>query len=224
MILDSWSPPTSLQLSLIFPTARRQALWRQGLRSTRWLRSADAYMPFLPSLRRLASAEWQCDAASGETQSLRVVSRPEQVTSVRQAAAVCNVSPAVVRRWLSRVDAGAAMDASATVGGSRPHNSRGRRRGNRGAHGTITRWNAGCSCTRCCQYQSDTARARGRARLQQRLSAQMRQQCLDAILEGPGGARPGQPRRRARSSSSNEFSPGGDSTEMIGNGCTDANR
>ena len=33
--------------------------------------------------------------------SVHVVSQPEDVTSVRQAAAVCNVSPTVVRRWRS---------------------------------------------------------------------------------------------------------------------------
>ena len=60
----------------------------------------------------------------------------------------------------------------------------GRRRGNRGAHGTITRWNAGCSCTRCRRYQSEAARARGRSQAQQRLPVQMRQQPLDAIYEG----------------------------------------
>ena len=60
----------------------------------------------------------------------------------------------------------------------------GPRRGNRGAHGTITRWNAGCSCTRCRRYQSDAARARGRTRAQQRLPVEMRQQLLDAIYGG----------------------------------------
>lgn len=45
----------------------------------------------------------------------------------------------------------------------------GRRRGTRAAHGTITRWNAGCSCTKCRQRHSDTARARGRRMAQERL-------------------------------------------------------
>jgi hypothetical protein len=33
--------------------------------------------------------------------SIRVVKQPAAITSTRQAAAVCNVSPPVVRRWLS---------------------------------------------------------------------------------------------------------------------------
>jgi hypothetical protein len=33
--------------------------------------------------------------------SVRLVNRQEEVTSVGQAAAVCNVTPPVVRRWLS---------------------------------------------------------------------------------------------------------------------------
>ena len=107
------------------------------------------------------------------------------VTSVRQAAAVCNVSPPVVRGWLSlglipgppwtRVQLLEVRDLT---------DPEGRRRGNRGDHGTMTRWNAGCSCIRCRQFQCDTARARGRARAQQRLPVEMRQQLLDAIYDG----------------------------------------
>jgi len=59
-----------------------------------------------------------------------------------------------------------------------------RRRGTRAAHGTITRWNSGCSCAQCRQFQSDDARARGRHRAQQRLPAEVRQQLLDAIYTG----------------------------------------
>jgi hypothetical protein len=33
--------------------------------------------------------------------SVRLVNRQEVITSVRQAAAACNVTPPVVRRWLS---------------------------------------------------------------------------------------------------------------------------
>jgi hypothetical protein len=36
----------------------------------------------------------------GEARSVRLVNQPEQVPSIRQAAAVCNVTPPVVRRWL----------------------------------------------------------------------------------------------------------------------------
>ena len=42
----------------------------------------------------------------------------------------------------------------------------GRRRGPQVAHGTMTRWNEGCSFTRCRQAQNNAARVRGRARAQ----------------------------------------------------------
>jgi hypothetical protein len=60
----------------------------------------------------------------------------------------------------------------------------GRRRGNRAPHGTITRWNAGCSCVECRRFQSDDARARGRRKAQVRLPADVRQQLLDGIYAG----------------------------------------
>jgi hypothetical protein len=62
--------------------------------------------------------------------------------------------------------------------------TQGRRRGPQVAHGTMTRWNEGCSCTRCRQAQKDTARARGRARAQKRLPVKLRQQLLDAMYSG----------------------------------------
>lgn len=48
----------------------------------------------------------------------------------------------------------------------------------------MTRWNEGCSCTRGRQPQNDAARARGRARAQKRLPAEVRQQLLDAVYSG----------------------------------------
>lgn len=117
--------------------------------------------------------------------SVHVVSEAELVTTVRQAAAVCNVSPPVVRRWLSlELIPGPPWTRAQLLEVRDLTDPEGRRRGNRGAHGTITRWNAGCSCTRCRQYQSETARARGRARAHRRLPVQMRQQLLDAIYNG----------------------------------------
>jgi hypothetical protein len=113
------------------------------------------------------------------------MTRPEQVISVRQAAAVCNVSPPVVRRWLSLgLIPGPPWTRAQLLEARDLTDPEGRRRGNRGAHGTITRWNAGCSCARCRQFQSETARARGRVRAQKRLPVQMRQQLLDAIYDG----------------------------------------
>ena len=52
------------------------------------------------------------------------------------------------------------------------------------AHGTLARWNNGCRCTLCRRAHSDTQRAWGRARAQQRLPVEMRQQLLDAIYSG----------------------------------------
>jgi hypothetical protein len=81
------------------------------------------------------------------------------VTSVRQAAAACDVSPPVVRRWLSQGLIGEPPWTVEQLQKVRDLNeSEGRRRGNRAPHGTITRWNAGCSCVECRRFQSDTAR------------------------------------------------------------------
>jgi hypothetical protein len=116
--------------------------------------------------------------------SVRPVSEAALITSVRQAAA-CNVSPPVERRWLSL---GLIAEPPWTV--ERVQKVRdltdpeGRRRGKRAAHGTITRWNAGCSCAECRRLQSDDARARGRRRAQERLPADVRQQLLDGIYAG----------------------------------------
>jgi hypothetical protein len=113
------------------------------------------------------------------------VNRQEEVTSVRQAAAVCNVTPPVVRRWLSL---GLITRPPWTV--QQLHEVRdvtdpeGRRRGPQVAHGTLTRWLEGCDCDRCREAQNDAARARFRRKAQQRLPAEVRQQLLDAIYSG----------------------------------------
>jgi hypothetical protein len=114
-----------------------------------------------------------------------VVSRSGENTSVRQAAAVCNVTPPVVRRWLSL---GLIPGPPWTL--HQLHQIRdetdpqGRRRGPQVPHGTMTRWNDGCSCTRCRQANNDDARARRRAKAQARLTVEIRQQFLDAIYAG----------------------------------------
>jgi hypothetical protein len=94
------------------------------------------------------------------------------ITSVRQAAAICDVSLPVIRRWLSL---GLTTEPPWTVEQLRQVRAltdrEGRRRGNRAAHGTITRWNAGCSCAECRRFQRDEARARGRRKAQVRLPA-----------------------------------------------------
>jgi hypothetical protein len=109
----------------------------------------------------------------------------ELVTSVRQAAAVCNVSAPVVRRWLSLglipPPPWTLKQLEEVRGLTDPE---GHRRGSRAAHGTMARWNAGCSCAECRQFQSDEARAHGRRKAQERLPAEVRQQFLDAIYDG----------------------------------------
>jgi hypothetical protein len=114
--------------------------------------------------------------------SVRVVSQAELISSIRQAAAACNVSAPVVRRWLTL---GLIPEPPWTLKQLEEVRCRtdpeGRRRGTRAAHGTMARWNAGCSGAECRQSQSEAARIRGRARAHQRLPVEMRQQLLDAI-------------------------------------------
>ena len=114
-----------------------------------------------------------------------MVNRQEEITSVRRAAAVCNVTLPVVRRWLSLgLIPGPPWTRAQLLEVRDLTDPKGRRRGNRGAHGTITKWNAGSSCTRCRRYQRDTAKTRGRARARKRLPDEARQQLLDAICDG----------------------------------------
>jgi hypothetical protein len=122
---------------------------------------------------------------AAEAASVRLVSRPHGVTSVRQAAAVCNVTPPVIRRWLSL---GLLTAPPWTL--QQLHQVReltdpdGRRRGPQAAHGTLTRWLEGCDCDRCREAQNDAARARFRRRAQTRLPLEVRKQFLDAIYAG----------------------------------------
>jgi len=110
------------------------------------------------------------------------VSRLGEITSVRQAAAVCNVTPPVVRRWLFL---GLLPGPPWTV--QQLHQIRdetdpqGRRRGPQVPHGTMARCAAGCSCTQCRQAQNDAARSRFRRKAQDRLPVEVRQQLFDAL-------------------------------------------
>jgi hypothetical protein len=120
------------------------------------------------------------------SRGVRVMSEVDRVTSIRQAAAVCNVTPPVVRRWL--LSLGLIPEPPWTL--QQLHQVRdltdpeSRRRGPRVAHGTMTRWKEGCSCTRCRQAQNDLARARFRRKAHERLPVEMRQQLVDAIHAG----------------------------------------
>jgi hypothetical protein len=114
-----------------------------------------------------------------------VVTRHQEITSVRQAAAACNVTPPVIRRWLSL---GLISEPPWTV--QQLHqirddtDSEGRRRGPQVPHGTLTRWLEGCDCDQCREAQNDAARARFRRRAQARLPIEVRKQFLDAIYAG----------------------------------------
>jgi hypothetical protein len=87
--------------------------------------------------------------------SVRVVSRRKQIEngsvfSVRQAAAACNVSPPVVRRWLSLGLLSAPPWTVEQLRTVRDLTDPQRHRpGSSAAHGTMARWNSGCSCARC---------------------------------------------------------------------------
>jgi hypothetical protein len=107
------------------------------------------------------------------------------VSSVRHAAAVCDVTQPVVQRWISLGLLPAPPWTTEQLHNLRDRTDpEGRRRGPRAAHGTMARWNAGCSCAECRRLQSGEARARGRRTAQQRLPADVRQQLLDAIHGG----------------------------------------
>lgn len=116
--------------------------------------------------------------------SVRVVGRQKRIENgfvslVRQAAAICNVTQLVVRRWLSL---GLLPEPPWTLKQLDLTDPVGRRRGSRAAHGTMARWNAGCSCTKCRRMRSDAARARGRGK--SRLPVEVRKHFLHAIHAG----------------------------------------
>jgi hypothetical protein len=108
------------------------------------------------------------------------------VNSVRHAAAVCNVTPPVVRRrWLYlRLTSGPPWTVGQLHEVRDMTDPEGRRRGPQVPHGTMTRWSDGCSCIQCRQAQNDAARARFRRKAQKRLPAKVRQGLLDAIYSG----------------------------------------
>jgi hypothetical protein len=111
--------------------------------------------------------------------------KPVTVSSVRQAAAACNVDAACHPRWLSL---GSLTEPPWTR--QQLHQIRdktdppGRRRGPQVAHGTLARWLEGCDCDRCREAQNDAARTRFQRKAQKRLPTEVRQQLLNAIYGG----------------------------------------
>jgi hypothetical protein len=116
---------------------------------------------------------------------VRAVSQPVEITSVRQAAAACYVTPPVVRRWLSLgLIAGPPWTLQQLEEVRELTDPDGRRRGPQAAHGTLTRWLEGCECGDCRKAQNEAARARFRRRAQERLPVEKRRQLLDCIDSG----------------------------------------
>jgi hypothetical protein len=110
------------------------------------------------------------------------VKETDLVTSIRGAASVCGVSPFIVRGWMSR---GLLSEPPWTLqqlrqasGIAEPADQP------EAAHGSTARWNAGCGCATCRQAHSDDARARKRAKADERLPIEVRQQLLEAINGG----------------------------------------
>jgi hypothetical protein len=130
---------------------------------------------------------------SGERTSVLEVSRAGAVTTVRQAAAACNVTPPVIRRWrYLGLITGPPWSLQQLHRVRELTDPEGRRRGPQAAHGTLTRWLEGCDCDQCREAQNDAARARGRARAQKRLPVETRQsslmRCTAASHSGPCSA------------------------------------
>src|SRR4029453_12089218 len=73
-----------------------------------------------------------------------------EVPSIRQAAAMCNVTPPVIRRWLSLgLISGPPWTLQQLHEVRDMTDPQGRRRGPQAAHGTLTCWLEGCDCDGC---------------------------------------------------------------------------
>jgi hypothetical protein len=80
-----------------------------------------------------------------------------RVSSIRQAAA-SGISPPLIRRGLALgVISAPPWTAENLLEVRDCTDPDGRRRGNRAAHRTITRWNAGCGCVQGRRFQSEDA-------------------------------------------------------------------
>jgi len=107
------------------------------------------------------------------------------VASIHQAAAACNVTPIVVRRWMARGWLPEPPWTAQQLHEVRDLTDPGRRlRGPGAAHGTETRWTQGCNCDPCRKAKTDAERAADRRKAHKRLPVEVRQQLLDAIRAG----------------------------------------
>jgi hypothetical protein len=109
----------------------------------------------------------------------------EPVSTIRRAAAACNVTPPVIRRWIKL---GWLPKPPWTLEQlhrlSDTTDSPGRRRGPGAAHGTQTRWVEGCDCTACRLAMNAAAKTRFRAKAHARLPVEVRRQLLETIYAG----------------------------------------
>jgi hypothetical protein len=120
---------------------------------------------------------WSCEAPLA---CVRWVDR-RRSPQFAERAAVCNVTPPVVRRWLSLgLIAGPPWTLQQLQEVRELTDPDGRRRGPRA---TLTGWLEGCDCDPC-RLTMNAARARFRQRAQARLPVEVRQQLLDAIYTG----------------------------------------
>ena len=141
------------------------------------VRSADLYVS--------DRSGWLVANAQQSAATLSLMSQADRVNSIRQAAAACNVTPPVVRRWRSLGLISAPPWTLEQLHQIRDETDpQGHRCGPQTAHGTLIRWTEGCDCERCREAQNDAARARFRRKAQERLPPDVRQQLLDAIYGG----------------------------------------
>ena len=147
----------------------------------------ERYERWAGLLRSVAVISVNCSASSSRPGSVRSVSGTGQavlVSSMRVAAAACNVTPIVVRRWFARGWLPQPPWTLRQIHEVRDNDAGRRLRGRGAAHGTDTRWTHGCNCGLCCKAKADAVRAGDRGRAHKRLPPGVRQQLLDAIYAG----------------------------------------
>jgi hypothetical protein len=108
------------------------------------------------------------------------------VQSVRRAAAVTGVSPTTVRAWIAQDRLGDppwTAEHLLTVRDT-PDDRAGRRAGVHSAHGTESRWVAGCNCALCTAENRRHARDYVRTKAQARLPVETRAALLAALAGG----------------------------------------
>jgi hypothetical protein len=116
-----------------------------------------------PALRSMrAISRLSCASqASRAADSTPATATTMTVTSVRRAAAVCNVTPPVIRRWRSLGLIPAPPWTLQQLHQVRDEADPQHRPGPGVAHGTLTRWLEGCDCNPCRLATNAATKARG---------------------------------------------------------------